>query len=191
MILFFDTETTGLVKNWNNPLDDRNPDLVQIGLTVCTDDGRSVFTYGSLVTPYYDHEIEQGALEAHGISREMCEKSGISIKDVTNIFCKCVSNCGLVVAHNIKFDKLILDKTLSSLIEWPEMYCTMLESTNVCKIQNARGYKWPKLSEAYEYFFHEKLKDAHDALTDVMACKRVYFEGLKNGVALVQNEVVV
>ena len=60
-------------------------------------------------------------------------------------------------------------------------YCTMLQSTNICKIVSNRStYKWPKLEEAYMHFFGEELIGAHDALTDVMACKRIYFEGLNN-----------
>jgi hypothetical protein len=58
----------------------------------------------------------------------------------------------------------------------------MLSSTGICKIPKKQGYKWPKLSEAYQHFFGEELKDAHDALVDVMACKRIYFEGLKTSV---------
>ena len=35
--------------------------------------------------------------------------------------------------------------------------------------------KSPKLEECIEHFFGEKLSGAHDAMVDVGACKRVYF----------------
>ena len=38
----------------------------------------------------------------------------------------------------------------------------------IAKKNGQKGYKWPKLSEAYQYFFNEAFVDAHDALGDVV-----------------------
>ena len=182
MKLFFDTETTGLVKDWNNPSSSSNPDLVQLGFTVCDDNGRSIFTFGSLVIPYYDRDIDEGAFKAHGISKEMASEFGHDYAYVESVLDHWINKCDTIVAHNLKFDKCVIQKAFCNIrLENKKEYCTMLQSTNICKIVSNRStYKWPKLEEAYMHFFGEKLIGAHDALTDVMACKRIYFEGLNN-----------
>lgn len=179
MILIFDTETTGLVKDWNNPNSNSNPHLVQLGFTVCNEEGRSLFTYGSIVHPYYEGDIEPGATKAHGISKQLAQDKGIKLEVVMNIFFMWLVQCDHIVAHNIKFDKIIVEKAFKVSLSDKQDFCTMLESTNICCIPSSRGFKWPKLEEAYDFFFNEKLVGAHDALTDVMACKRIYFDGLK------------
>jgi len=53
----------------------------------------------------------------------------------------------------------------------------MAVTTPICKIPGKyNDYKWPKLAEAYRHLFNEEIKDAHDALADVRACARIYFE---------------
>ncbi len=37
-------------------------------------------------------------------------------------------------------------------------------------------YKWPKLQETYKFLFGEEFEGAHDAMADVRACARIYFE---------------
>ena len=63
-------------------------------------------------------------------------------------------------------------------LPWNEIKtrCTMLSSTGILKIKTKQGYKWPKLEECIKFFFDEQLEGAHDALTDVRACIRVYKE---------------
>jgi len=175
MILFFDTETTGLVKNWNNRCDPANPKLVQLGMVAC-EGTRSIFTYGSIVKPYYPPEtLTEGAFAAHGISYEMAEKFGSPLQEILDKFTKWSSCADQIVAHNIKFDECVIMNAFGVNDELPNKFCTMLESTPVCKMFGPKGYKWPKLSEAYRILFDEDLVNAHDAMTDVLACKRVYF----------------
>lgn len=178
MTLIFDTETTGLVKDWNNSKSPSNPHLVQLGFTVCNNNGRSLFTYGSIVIPYYETEIDKGAAAAHGITKEIASQVGRPLDEVKNQFIYWLTKVDKLVAHNLKFDKIIVEKAFGLSLHDKQQFCTMLESTPVCCIPGPKGNKWPKLEEAYDFFFSETLKGAHDALTDVMACKRVYFEGL-------------
>lgn len=55
-----------------------------------------------------------------------------------------------VTAYNKAFDFGFLRDRGFTVKDLP---CPMLLSTPICKIQNARGYKWPKVEEAWEFFF--------------------------------------
>ena len=181
MILFFDTETTGLVRNWNDPHDSKNPHLVQIGAILTNESGRILNCFSTIVKPD-GFEIPTEAACVHGITTEVALKHGIHAKDALNTFIYLCSKAELVIAHNFKFDSVVIQKALG--LELKDRFtgikslCTMLECTPICQIPSKwGGFKWPKLSEAYKFFFKEELKDAHDALTDVIGCKRVYFDG--------------
>jgi len=53
----------------------------------------------------------------------------------------------------------------------------MKESTDYCKIRNNWGsYKWPSLIELHTKLFDEGFDGAHDALADVKACAKSFFE---------------
>ena len=56
----------------------------------------------------------------------------------------------------------------------------MLASTNYCAIPGSYGkFKWPKLQELYVKLFNEKFEGAHDALADIEATVKCYFELVK------------
>ena len=60
----------------------------------------------------------------------------------------------------------------------------MQKSVKVCKIpfEGRGGYKWPKLTELHQHLFNEDFEGAHDALADVMATVKCYFNLIKQGV---------
>ncbi len=89
-----------------------------------------------------------------------------------------------MVAHNYEYDRDVLKGEFERLGKIPEFmsknsFCTKDASTDIVKIKSARGYKWPKLIETYEFLFGEKFEGAHDAMADVRACKRVFLELVK------------
>jgi len=180
MKLFFDTETTGLPRWDTNETSPLQPRMVQLGMIVTEDDGNVVFSLGSIIR--VEEPIPDAAAVVHGITTEISQSRGLPITILLDLFYGWARRCDEIIAHNIKFDRLVISSELSRLgLTFPPkaQFCTMLASTGLCKIPKRNGYKWPKLSEAYEFFFGEPLKDAHDALVDVQACKRIYFEGLK------------
>jgi DNA polymerase III epsilon subunit-like protein len=101
-----------------------------------------------------------------------------------------LANADMLIAHNIDFDVLIMMAAFSRMSEKfaqavaglervrkAQTYCTMKETTNICKLPGSYGkFKWPKLTEAHEHFFGTPVEGAHDAMTDVRACKRIFFE---------------
>lgn len=178
MKLFFDTETTGLV-NWSVPFDQQTIRMVQLGMILTDNDLNTLQEVGLIIYPD-NYAIPEQASNIHGITTDIARFCGISSEMACNLFHKLSQKASMYIGHNIKFDKAVIASEMRchSPIKYQEQvtYCTMLESTSICKLKGTRGYKWPKLSEAYQYFFNETLHDAHDALTDVRATVRIYKE---------------
>ena len=54
--------------------------------------------------------------------------------------------------------------------------CTMLESTDFCRIPGQYGFKWPSLDQLHRKLFGAPIGGAHTALADTRACARCFFE---------------
>ena len=52
----------------------------------------------------------------------------------------------------------------------------MLSATDYCQLPGRYGFKWPTLQELHSTLFNESFDGAHDALSDVRACARCFFE---------------
>jgi DNA polymerase III subunit epsilon len=52
----------------------------------------------------------------------------------------------------------------------------MQAATSYCQIPEPYGYKWPTLEELHKKLFNQPFAGAHQALADVRACVRCYFE---------------
>lgn len=54
----------------------------------------------------------------------------------------------------------------------------MTSSTNLCKLPSpyGNGYKWPQLPELHNHLFNCSFGNAHNALYDVKACAKCFFE---------------
>ena len=60
--------------------------------------------------------------------------------------------------------------------------CTMKSSTNYCKLPGKKGFKSPRLAELHQILFGEGFDNAHNALADVEATARCFWELKKRGV---------
>ena len=87
MYLFFDTETTGLPKNWKAPVTDLDnwPRMIQIGLTLCNDEGERVDSAEFIIKPD-NFIIPTEASNVHGITTEKAIEEGVELDDVLNKF---------------------------------------------------------------------------------------------------------
>lgn len=190
MKLFFDTETTGLANFKLAPHHQDNPRLVQLAALLVSDAGDEIVSLNAIIRPD-GFEIPKESSDIHGITTEIANKKGILLRHALEIFTGISSYCDTLVGHNIAYDKFILGGELSrvnrttTILCDKKSYCTMLESTKILKIPSPRvGYKWPKLQEAYKFFFNEEFEGAHDAMADIRATKRVYEElSLRNKIA--------
>ena len=80
MFLIFDTETTGLPRNWKAPLIDGDnwPRCIQIAWQLHDNDGSCVAHEDYLVLPN-DFVIPYDAEKIHGISTALAEKEGFPL----------------------------------------------------------------------------------------------------------------
>ena len=188
MYLFFDTETTGLPKNWKAPVTDLDnwPRMIQIAWILCDAQGNKIDTQVHIIKPE-GFTIPTEASNVHGITTEMANEQGIPLIEVLHRFNDAVAQSDYIGAHNISFDEKImgaelLRKDVPSSFESTKKLCTMKSSTEYCKIPGLYGYKWPTLSELHIKLFGEDFEDAHDALVDISITEKCFWELRNRGV---------
>ncbi len=181
-LLFFDTETTGVPRNYKAPASDLKnwPRLVQIAWLLADDDGGEIESAEYIVKPE-GFTIPAEAARIHGISTEMAIRDGLDIKSVLAEALMCLGKVSQLVGHNIDFDEKILGAELlraghPNCVETKQRLCTMRSATDYCRLPGPYGYKWPKLEELHRKLFNQPLDGAHRALVDVRACAKCYFE---------------
>lgn len=177
-LLFYDTETTGMWDRYADVTAEHQPRIVQLAALLTDADGKTMASFQSLVSPD-GWKIEPGAASVHGITDELCVQYGSDIFGVINTFGRFLLRAGTIIGHNEEFDhNMMLREFALKKLNFPkrQTYCTMLATTPICKIPGRYGdYKWPKLIEAYRHFFGNDFEGAHDAMSDVLACRDIYF----------------
>jgi DNA polymerase III subunit epsilon len=188
MITIFDTETTGLPKNYKAPVTDLEnwPRMIQLAWAVYDNSGKLINQNEYIIKPV-GFTIPKAASDVHGISTEKAIKEGVDLSDVLTIFAKVLKETEYLVAHNISFDEKIagaefIRNKINNNIDTVKKICTKESTTDFCKIPGQYGYKWPSLAELYNILFNQGFDGAHDALVDVRACARCFFELKKLGV---------
>jgi DNA polymerase III epsilon subunit-like protein len=190
MYLFFDTETTGLPRSYNAPLSDLGnwPRVVQLAWLL-TDDAGKEQEKGEFIVRPEGFTIPSQAAAVHGITTEIALQKGIPIGHAVAAFHLSLKSARMLVAHNFEFDQRILAAEYlrlgqpHELLMQTESTCTMRRSTDFCRLPSERGgYKWPKLIELHTRLFGSAFESAHDAMADVQACARCFFELRRQGV---------
>ena len=182
MYLFFDTETTGIPRNYKAPASDhRNwPRLVQIAWLLADEKANEVASAEHIVKPD-GYTIPQDAAKIHCITTEMATQDGIDLKVVLTAITSDINKASTLIVHNIQFDEKILGAEFLrvgdiNVVESKQRKCTMQEATDYCRLPGPYGYKWPTLKELHMKLFNKSFEGAHRALIDVRTCARCYFE---------------
>ena len=108
---------------------------------------------------------------------------GLDLLTILKVFESSLKKCELLVAHNYKYDYNIIGSELirnglENRLKGMEYICTMIESTDFCKIPHSNGFKWPKLEELYYKLFKETF-NSHNALEDTKATARCFWKLFK------------
>lgn len=187
MKLFFDTETTGKADFRAPTTDPRQPHIVQLAAILFSDEGEETASLGTIIKPD-GWEIPAEAAAIHGITTEKALACGIPMLSALAVFSNFAHVADTLVAHNVEFDLLVVMANLARLnhdgarkcfdrMDDMPTFCTMKKTTPLCKLPGNYGdFKWPKLTEAHKHLFGTEVEGAHDAMADVRACARIYFE---------------
>lgn len=187
MILFFDTETTGLIPGR----------IIQLSY-IMTDGVNTVAKNFFFGVDY----IDPSASAVHGFTVEklaVLADGHTFSSDIDEIYDDFLS-ADFIVAHNVKFDIGFLIAEFcyqDRIFRYRESFDTMKFFTPIMKMErsNHKGYKYPKLGEmcefldVYPYDITKKSIElfstgnvfGHDARYDTVALYLCYMEGIKRG----------
>ncbi|WP_026998513.1 DNA polymerase III subunit alpha [Eisenibacter elegans] len=192
MYLIFDTETTGLPKNYDAPHTDLDnwPRLVQLAWQLHDAQGRLVRAQNLIVQPD-GFTIPFNAEKIHGISTELAKEEGLPLAEVLQVFAQDIAQASLLIGHNVGFDLNIMGAEFlranmeSALFDRAVFDSSSEAVAEFTQIPGGRGgkFKFPKLIELHEKLFGEGFDAAHDAAYDVAATARCFFGLLHQGIA--------
>ena len=162
--------------------------MVQIAWIVADGHGRELSSWAYIVKPA-GFTIPREAAKIHGITTEVALGKGVDLSAVLHEFAGELSRATSLVAHNIDFDSRVVSAeyfrlgTRASPLDGKPHQCTMRTSTQFCRLQGGpRGFKWPTLQELHLRLFGAEFGEAHNAVADVRACAKCYFELRRRGV---------
>jgi DNA polymerase-3 subunit alpha len=208
-VIVFDVETSGLLpKNSYQQF----PHILQLSYIVYDTVTRTAEKkYNAYIKVADDVVITDEITELTGITREKCDEDGIPILEALYAMYLDYIVCDCVIAHNLKFDAIMIGVELERHDAPAELrnlmnhdyetktnktrYCTMMNSIELCGIRvdavNKKGEpftynKWPKLSELHHHFFGFVPDGLHDSLVDVEVCLKCYLklQEISNNTAL-------
>lgn len=202
LVLVFDTETSGLWPR-NTDITQKNasyPYIVQLSFIIFDfKENTVVKSYNTYIKDLKNVDFNGDAFRVTGITKEQCD-NGVSIVEAINEFHKYYLQVKHVVAHNLNFDKkmiqlevirnfeamnmksindpwILFNDTFNDL--WGiQQHCTMEKGKHICNIMIKGKYgdfkKNPKLIELYQKLFNETPTNLHDSIVDCMVCLKCY-----------------
>jgi DNA polymerase-3 subunit epsilon len=188
-VLIFDTETTGLSpKNTPTNQTDKWPYIVQISWVIYNDETKQIEEDKDYIISLGTHiPIPAESTAIHGITGEISRAKGVHIDCALFDFKHAAYKCGKLVAHNIEFDKNMIQvefyrARLFNTILPPQEYCTMKKGTPICKLSKvwsdgSTSFKYPKLVELYYALFGADApapEGLHNSKVDVDLCLKCY-----------------
>ena len=190
-IMFYDTETTGLIDFPNPSEGEQQPHLVQLAAKLVNlDDRQVIFEINTLVIPEDDWEWDETneAFQVHGITVERCRAEGAPEVEAGLAFFHMWERGQKLdpdiirIAHNETFDRRIIrivTKRYPVLAQftdpWHDVpknrsYCTMWRSKKAFGLKDK-----PHLVDIYKQVTGKEHANAHDAMGDVDACLAVFW----------------
>lgn len=191
LILAYDTETTGLIRgsDYTNP---SAPFLASIAMILYDYVESKIVASLNMPIKPEGWTMPEEAANINGLTDLYLSTVGAPASVVLPNAIALASRADLLVAHNIDFDTKVIAAALwrhlinenvkeedaHTLIKgWlnKSVYCTMQSSKQIVNARNAKGnLKYPKLTEAYKFFFGRELDRAHSANADAVAVLEVY-----------------
>jgi len=151
LIMFFDTETTGLIFDEKNkkelrPLE-QQPYITQLSYILFNPTTYEMKTIkNSYIKQPNPNTITPFITNITGITNEICATQGTDIKDALWEFYKDWQQCDKLIAHNIEFDIITITNEFLRNIDYfmekdPQIQLFMRYRTEYAKKWNMREYK--------------------------------------------------
>lgn len=172
----FDTETTGLVKPRSIKLN-KQPEVIEFfGCLVDLKSGKIDREIDLLIRPTVEYPMTEYTIRATKtkLSNDLLADAP-TFQNVANDIRIFLENAPLLIAHNLSFDKEMIEIEFERLkappVIWPlRQFCTVEQSIH---LQGRRL----SLTKLHQYLFDgEEFLDAHRARNDVMALTRCAVE---------------
>jgi DNA polymerase III epsilon subunit-like protein len=207
-IMIFDVETTGLLPKRDTitktkPRLEDMPYIIQLSFIIYNVNECYIEKkYNAYINIPETIPISEKITEITGITRDICNERGVSICDVLCDFYKDYSTVDCIVAHNIEFDRTMvqieIERNFKHIeVKIPQMlnvfhpvflssrgidvHCTMKESIHICNIMMESKHdptkkfkKFPKLEELYYTLFRTTPGNLHNSLVDALVCLRCF-----------------
>jgi len=192
-VLVFDTETTGLPKKSGMApqLEEESyyPHIVQLSYIVYDGITNTIDKiYDQIITIPDNIVISEESIKLHGITREIMNEKGVSIKRALESFIGDFYKADTIVGHNVSFDKMMIHvemlrngfPNVDAFTSTNKFYCTMKTTVELCAIKtnyrnSVKTYnKFPKLIELYTHLFSKTPTKLHNSLNDVVLCLQCY-----------------
>lgn len=172
----FDTETSGLVSSHLIPLD-KQPSIIEFyGATVNLTSGQVDGAINYLIKP--PKPVSDEITKITGITNQDLQ-SGVNFASVADQIRQAIEMSKVVIAHNLSFDKEMIDLEFERLgqhkITWPRRLICTVEATI-----HLLGFRM-SLSDLHAHLFGQPFKGAHRAKHDVAALIRCCVELHKRG----------
>lgn len=192
-LLIFDTETSGLPQQKNSSVLSTHmwPYIVQLAYILYDTITNTIIEYNdSLIKIDKNVYITPDSIAIHNITKDMCNKNGIDIKEALDKFNNVLLQADILIGHNLQFDKnmLIVEFIRNKIthnfnpknIPKPS-FCTMENSKSICNLTYTTKCgkvlpKYPKLLELFKHYFNETPEKLHNAMTDVIVTLRCYYK---------------
>ena len=185
-LLFVDTETSGIPRDWNKPYSNRSnwPHIAQLAWVMYTREGVEVKAENHYIQPN-DYDLDPASGSVHGLTPEFLRARGESRHAVMQrLHHDLLRYRPLVVAHFMQLDFHMVGVSfhragLTNPMLGLPLFCTM-RATGPLLRHSSRGFL--RLSELYQRLFKEPQPREHDALADAYATARCFFEMQRQGI---------
>lgn len=195
-VLYYDTETTGLVRYELPFTDEAQPYVLQFAYMVIEYDGSPTPTVrdrGSLYVRWPNGaEIPAAATRVHGITQATVSDLGVSPELLLDLLDTLGQQVDATSGHNVAFDRVVLDiaamrcgRECARWMDSRSVLDTQFLTKNILKLPSkyprSKDYAYPKLAEAHTRLCGFDPPNAHDAMGDVIAVVNVVHAVLTRG----------
>lgn len=178
LFFLFDIETDGLLKNG------KFPNIVQVSWMIMDTKGIVYKKNTELVNSDFNENSD--AFKINKLNPSIIKKIGKQPSDIFLDMTYDLKHCKIISAHNLKFDLSILENDFHRYqidfnFDYLEKFCTMDFGTELLSNELNPEPKFPKLTELFEHLFNHKIKQFHNANSDVTILAKCVKELLYKG----------